>query len=51
MSREFFAKILEMYMFADGNMSKEFANEMAYYLNQTARDFGYKDWVEAYHYI
>jgi hypothetical protein len=50
MTREFYKAVLDMFMCADPwPLSKKEHSDMLYYLNQKARDFGYNDWLEAYH--
>lgn len=49
MTREFFKAVLEMFMLSDGCLDDKRSEDMRYFLNQKARDFGYQDWADAYH--
>jgi len=52
MCKDFYKAVLNLFMCADDKtISDKDRKEMLYFLNQKARDFGYKDWLEAYHKI
>lgn len=50
MTREFYKAVVNMFMCVDPwPLSEKEHIDMVWFLNQAAKDFGYKDWLEAYH--